>query len=78
MCLYVDIDECSSSPCSSDATCVDGVNNYTCGCAPGYTGLSCETGRSQRQSEHVFQMWCMNVCTEMSRSFFGRADSKCS
>ena len=25
------------------ATCVDGSNNYTCNCVPGYTGFDCET-----------------------------------
>ena len=26
------------------ATCVDGVNSYTCDCAPGYTGQYCDIG----------------------------------
>ena len=40
-----DIDDCSSSPCKNQATCVDGVNEYSCTCVPGYTGVDCETGR---------------------------------
>ena len=24
------------------ATCIDGINNYTCSCLPGYTGYQCE------------------------------------
>ena len=39
-----DIDECGSNPCQNKALCKDGVNNYKCDCAPGFTGLYCETG----------------------------------
>eukprot|EP00058_Branchiostoma_floridae_P005492 XP_002590980.1 hypothetical protein BRAFLDRAFT_69469 [Branchiostoma floridae] len=38
-----DIDECSNAPCHNGATCQDGVNSFTCQCAPGYTGTLCET-----------------------------------
>ena len=39
----VNVDECLSSPCSlSNATCVDGVNAFTCLCPPGLTGDLCE------------------------------------
>ena len=27
------------------ATCTDAVNSFTCGCAEGYTGTHCETGK---------------------------------
>jgi hypothetical protein len=40
---WTDINECSSSPCRNGATCVDGVNSYTCSCVPGYTGVLCQT-----------------------------------
>ena len=36
------IDECLADPCKNGATCVDGINNYTCACVPGYTGYQCE------------------------------------
>ena len=35
MLIYSDIDECSSNPCPSDATCNNLVNNYTCSCTSG-------------------------------------------
>lgn len=38
----VDIDECASSPCHSNATCVDELHNYTCICSDGYSGTHCE------------------------------------
>ena len=40
----VDTDECSSFPCMSESTCVDAVNEYSCQCPGGYTGVQCETG----------------------------------
>jgi hypothetical protein len=41
-----DIDECASDPCGDHGSCTDGVNGYTCGCDPGYTGTNCEIGRN--------------------------------
>ena len=38
----IDIDECEGDPCQNGATCVDGVDMYTCTCRPGYTGHNCE------------------------------------
>jgi len=31
-------DECDSNPCFNNATCLDGINGYTCLCLPGYSG----------------------------------------
>ena len=35
---FVDIDDCAGAPCANDGTCTDGVNDYSCECAPGYSG----------------------------------------
>lgn len=43
---FKDIDECASNPCQNGATCIDGINSFTCKCVPGYTGKLCETGIS--------------------------------
>ena len=40
----VDIDECDSSPCLNEASCVDAVSGYTCVCTQGYTGDTCDVG----------------------------------
>ena len=35
------IDECASSPCHMNSTCIDQVNEYSCTCEAGYTGTHC-------------------------------------
>ena len=40
-----DIDDCSTvKPCMNAGSCTDGINDYTCDCVLGYTGVNCETG----------------------------------
>ena len=34
----VDVDECISAPCVNGASCVDGINTYTCLCPLGFNG----------------------------------------
>ena len=46
-CIILDVDDCKSSPCKNSATCVDGINSYTCKCAPGYEGENCDKGQFQ-------------------------------
>ncbi len=43
--LYLDKDECSSSPCMYEGTCQDEIDHYKCECLPGYNGTHCEIGR---------------------------------
>ena len=42
-CKTVDINECAKKPCKNGGKCKDGVNKYTCTCAAGYTGTTCQT-----------------------------------
>ena len=42
--FVTDVNECSNKPCKNGATCSDKVNDYTCVCAVGFTGHTCETG----------------------------------
>ena len=44
--IFLDIDECLSSPCKNEGTCIDGDDMYTCECLAGYTGDKCETSES--------------------------------
>ena len=43
----LDIDDCAKSPCQNGGTCVDGVNEYSCTCAAGYTGTNCKISMNQ-------------------------------
>ena len=43
--IFVDINECSSSPCLNNGACVDGVNYFSCTCAAGYAGTNCGTSK---------------------------------
>ncbi|XP_019639764.1 PREDICTED: fibropellin-1-like [Branchiostoma belcheri] len=61
-----DVHVCSSAPCQNGATCQDGANSLTCRCAPGYTGLHCETNIDECSSDP-----CQNgaVCQDGVNSF---------
>ncbi|PIK52467.1 putative sushi, von Willebrand factor type A [Apostichopus japonicus] len=37
----IEIDECETQPCQNGATCLDGVNSFSCTCTEGYTGPDC-------------------------------------
>uniref|UniRef100_A0A8C1HEI9 EGF-like domain-containing protein n=1 Tax=Cyprinus carpio carpio TaxID=630221 RepID=A0A8C1HEI9_CYPCA len=38
-----DIDECLSSPCANGGTCTDEVNGFSCVCAKGWAGPTCQS-----------------------------------
>ena len=44
--IYVEIDECDPNPCQNGGDCGSFRNKYYCSCAPGFTGLNCETQES--------------------------------
>ena len=37
------IDECNPNPCLNGGACTDEVNSYTCVCADGYEGNTCQS-----------------------------------
>lgn len=43
--LSIDIDDCHNHTCQNGASCVDGVNDYSCTCVIGFTGSSCKIGK---------------------------------
>ncbi|XP_003785764.1 E-selectin [Otolemur garnettii] len=46
---------CTDTSCSGHGECMETINNYTCKCHPGFSGLKCEqvvTCEAQRDPEH--------------------------
>ena len=48
-------DECVSSPCQHEGTCIDGFGMFTCKCTPGFTGVHCERGETEIYLHLSFQ-----------------------
>ena len=40
-----DLNDCVNHNCSNGASCIDGINSYSCNCSAGFTGLNCQRGR---------------------------------
>jgi surface protein len=36
------IDDCAPNPCGNEGECIDGIEEYTCNCIKGFTGVNCE------------------------------------
>ncbi len=47
------IDECESSPCSNEGTCIDEINGYHCICAFGYNYTHCQNGDDESWVRHA-------------------------
>eukprot|EP00794_Sanderia_malayensis_P017390 gene17390-19132_t len=61
-----DLDECACNPCKNGANCTDLVADYSCNCAAGYTGKSCEIDINECNS-----FPCKNeaACIDQSNSY---------
>lgn len=42
--LLLDVDECRSTPCANNGTCINNKGSYTCVCKRGWTDLNCDKG----------------------------------
>ncbi|KAG5680801.1 hypothetical protein PVAND_010286 [Polypedilum vanderplanki] len=50
----IDIDDCASTPCQNNATCIDLVNDYKCECeGTGFTGENCENDIDECLTENI-------------------------
>ena len=57
--VCADINECVSTPCQNQASCVDMVDQYECVCAQGYVGEYCESGEYYRiHNTSTVQVMC--------------------
>ncbi|KAL7990822.1 hypothetical protein Chor_014252 [Crotalus horridus] len=45
-CNNTNVDECASSPCHNKASCISGINSFSCWCPPGFKGATCEIEES--------------------------------
>lgn len=52
----INIDDCMSDPCQNGGTCIDGIDTYSCECAPGFEGSHCEENRNE---------CALNVCVHV-------------
>ena len=39
--MFLDVNECDSSPCQNGGTCVDEIYGYTCQCTDAWFGDTC-------------------------------------
>ncbi|XP_072018497.1 uncharacterized protein [Amphiura filiformis] len=62
----MNIDECNSSPCQNGGSCIDQVNNYTCSCLSGWTGINCEADIDECTSGPCVYGMCDNNVNQYS------------
>lgn len=58
--VYVDGDQCASSPCVNQGSCKDHIGYYTCQCESGFTGRNCEIVVARRCDVNNGE--CMHFC----------------
>ena len=51
--FLVEINECDSNPCGNGATCNEQFDMYNCTCAAGYTGIHCESRKTNVQVNYT-------------------------
>lgn len=56
-----EVNECASNPCQHGATCTDLHGNYTCSCAPGYTGTYSHYHRVECIVTYIDNYSCQQV-----------------
>ena len=68
---FADMDYCAPEPCLNNATCHDGLDNFTCSCVDGYTGRNCETGNAYKillwNTFHIY-LWILHASMRVDSS----------
>ncbi len=64
--FITETNECASNPCNNGGTCTDGLNQFTCTCVPGWSGIACEISKYISSYIHV----CKPVMTFMMNTLF--------
>lgn len=62
----INYDDCQLSPCNNNATCIDGVDMYTCDCSPGYTDYNCSSEIDECLGSPCGEL---GVCTDLINAF---------
>lgn len=70
--VSADVDECQSNPCLNGATCLDGVNSFTCLCLPSYAGELCEQGQLHLSNDKRGTVTQKNVQNQGSTAILSR------
>ncbi|XP_060566743.1 uncharacterized protein LOC132725615 [Ruditapes philippinarum] len=47
------VDDCAAKPCLNGGVCTDGINSFTCTCAPGFYGNTCEKAKSKNVMVYI-------------------------
>ena len=63
------IDDCPGNNCQNGATCVDGVNSYTCDCADGYDGTNCQNNIDECAANPCNSKHAAAVCTDLVNGY---------
>lgn len=56
-----EINECTSVPCQNGGTCFYGENSFTCQCAAGYYGVTCEIVNAFSYDNIYFNIYLFNL-----------------
>lgn len=64
VCLAVN--QCDPKPCKNGGSCTDGADDFSCVCAPGYGGKTCENGEF-RNPHSLFKLLQYNLADSTRR-----------